>query len=110
MPLSRIVVAGLLAFGLPAGAQTPNAKDVDLACAVAATIEAGKEPAPDADVRRIYFAMTSFYIGRLSARDDKARWTAIIGGRIAERHDQPNPPGLIASCVEFYKSKLVPQQ
>jgi hypothetical protein len=105
MHLIRIVVAGLIASGVAARAQTPNAKDFDLSCAVVGVIEMAQAQS-DTKAEQNYLAMTSFYLGRLTVRDDRAHWNAILQGRVAERHDQPNPPDVLMKCVDFYGKKL----
>ena len=48
----------------------------------------------------------SFYIGRLSARDDHTNWTIVVASRLAEKQWAEPSPQLLAKCLDFYASKF----
>jgi hypothetical protein len=48
----------------------------------------------------------TFYLGRLSARDDTINWNTLIKGKIAELREQARSKGLYSECMEFYSSKM----
>jgi hypothetical protein len=48
-----------------------------------------------------------FYLGRLTVRDSHAYWRQIIAGRVAERHNQPNPPGAADVCLDLFNKTIV---
>jgi hypothetical protein len=101
----RILVAlvCVLLLGGAAGAQT--AKDFDLSCAVVATAEIATNQKGTKE-RDVAFTVLSFYLGRLSARDDKTYWGAVIKGRIAELREGAKSESLYTSCMSFYTSKM----
>ena len=51
-------------------------------------------------------AFFSFYLGRLTARDDTTDWTIVVQGRLAERQWAAPVPQLLNTCLDFYQSKL----
>ena len=49
----------------------------------------------------------SFYLGRLSGRDDKTFWAMVIKGRLAELRENPKAKELLyGKCMEFYTAKM----
>jgi hypothetical protein len=48
----------------------------------------------------------SFYLGRLSGRDDTKDWNAVIRGRLAELQERARSSELLHSCENFYLSKI----
>jgi hypothetical protein len=63
---------------------------------------------PDPSSKEWYyaFALTAFYFGRLSARDEKTYWGAVVKGQIAERRGRPNPDVISSLCSDFFARKL----
>jgi hypothetical protein len=51
-------------------------------------------------------AAFSFYLGRLSARDDTTDWTVVVQGRLAEKQWAAPSSQLLSTCYDFYMSKL----
>jgi hypothetical protein len=89
-------------FCAQANAQT---KEIDLACAITAGAEMGASPKGSADQSAALMVWT-FYLGRLSARDDTINWNTVIKGKIAELRERARSTGLYSECMEFYSSKM----
>jgi hypothetical protein len=76
-------ICALLALSSTAIAQNISAEDFDLACAVTAGAIFGSNPKGGAE-RDASKMVWTFYVGRLTGRDDKTIWNTVIKGRIAE--------------------------
>ncbi len=103
----RIIVACALALLLPSLASATNytaPKEFDLACAV--TTAAHMALFKDHEARDVAYNMLSFYTGRLSGRDDKTVWSAVIAGRVAELREKAADTALFGDCTKFYLSKM----
>ena len=48
----------------------------------------------------------TFYLGRLSGRDDSKDWNAIVKSRIAELQEAVRSPKMVDACLDFYISKI----
>ena len=48
----------------------------------------------------------SFYLGRLSGRDDKTAWGMVIKGRLAELREKAKSKELYGKCMDFYTAKI----
>ena len=94
----RSVVAVLFIFAVPllAAAQSDKPKpDFDFVCAMTAGAQMSlKQDEPQAAAAVAFF---SFYLGRLSARDDSTDWTIVVQGRLAERQWAAPVPQLLSS-------------
>jgi hypothetical protein len=90
---------------LISSAAMADERDNDLACAVASMAELAEANLHGQDSNP-YFTIASFYIGRLSARDDTTYWSAVIKGRIAELKKASRSPVLFSKCMDFFTSKL----
>lgn len=102
------IIAALLLLSLPSLANAANdlsPKDFDFACAITAGAEMGVNP-KDSEARAADFTLLTFYIGRLSARDDKTMWNAVILGRVAELREKARSADLFKSCMDFYLTKI----
>jgi hypothetical protein len=95
----------LLLFCASAGAQTVTPKDFELACAVASSIQMAEAPKGSTTWQNAY-ALTGFYLGRLSGRDDKTYLGTVVKGRIAEMHGQPVSQPLLVKCAELFAQKF----
>jgi hypothetical protein len=81
-------------------------KDFDLACAVTASAVVASSP-KGAVERDTAMWLWSFYLGRLSGRDDKTFWAMVIKGRLAELREKPKSKELLyGKCMEFYTAKM----
>jgi len=98
-----LLVALLPMFCAEANAQTP--KDFDLACAVSAGAEMGASSKGSADQSAALMVWT-FYVGRLSARDDTTNWNTVIRGKVAELRDRARSKEVYSNCMKFYSSKM----
>jgi len=96
MPL----VASFL-WAVTAQAQSDKS-DFDLVCA----ITTGAQMNQDEQRAAATMPAHSFYIGRLSARDDHTNWTIVVASRLAEKQWAEPSPQLLAKCLDFYASKF----
>jgi hypothetical protein len=62
--------------------------------------------ANDVPRRDMYTTLFSFYLGRLSGRDDTKDWNAIARGRVAEWQQAARCPKMLERCSNFYISKI----
>jgi len=51
-------------------------------------------------------ALHTFYLGRLSGRDDTKDWHKIALGRVAELQDKARSSELLKACLNFYLAKI----
>jgi hypothetical protein len=81
--------------------------DFDLACAMVAGAEMGASQ-NEQNIPRRDMAVTifTFYLGRLSGRDDSKDWNAIIRGRVAELKEAVRSQKMVDTCLDFYISKI----
>jgi hypothetical protein len=47
-----------------------------------------------------------FYLGRLSGRDDRTYWAAVVKGRLAEPKTKAKAPDLYGSCAVFVTKNI----
>jgi hypothetical protein len=93
-----------------AGCEVPQAQaatdqDFDLACAVVSAAEIATTAAGSPE-RNAAFQIQFFYLGRLSGRDDRTYWAAVVKGRLAELKTKAKSADLYGSCVEFVTKKI----
>jgi hypothetical protein len=81
--------------------------DFDLACAMVAGARMGASQ-NEQNIPRRDMAVTifTFYLGRLSGRDDSKDWNAIIRGRVAELQEAVRSQKMVHTCLDFYISKI----
>ena len=96
------VVASFL-WAVTAQAQSDKS-DFDLVCAI--TTGAQLSFGQDEQRSAATMAAHSFYIGRLSARDDHTNWTIVVASRLAEKQWAEPSPQLLSKCLDFYASKF----
>jgi hypothetical protein len=77
----------------------------DLACAVVSAAEIATT-APGSAERNAAFQIQFFYLGRLSGRDDRTYWAAVVKGRLAELKAKAKSTDLYGSCAEFVTKKI----
>jgi hypothetical protein len=104
---SAILTICVLLWGASVRAEDLTPKDYDLACAVVAAIELAQMPNRDTADWWSAFSELSFYLGRLTVRDNHAYWRQIIAGRVAERHNQPNSPDAVNVCLDLFNKTIV---
>ena len=97
-------IFALLAVSSTAIAQNISAEDFDLACAVTAGAIFGSNSKGDAE-RDASKTVWTFYLGRLTGRDDKTIWNTVIKGRIAEMGEKAKSEELYGKCMDFYMVK-----
>ena len=98
-----LFAASLLAESVQA--QPLSQQDLDLSCAIASGAEMGANPKDSAEenAASLIFA---FYLGRLTARDDKTYWNDVIRGRIAEMRERARSMTIYTRCTDFYLSQI----
>jgi hypothetical protein len=102
--ISRAVVAVLLlSSASPTLAASP--KDFDLGCAVVNGAYLGAASSSE-KTRSAALMIWTFYIGRLSGRDDSIDWNAVVLGRTAELKEKALSDSLFMTCMNFYTSKI----
>jgi hypothetical protein len=81
--------------------------DFDLACTMVAGAEMGASQ-NEQNIQRRDMALTifTFYLGRLSGRDDSKDWNAIVRGRVAELQEAVRSKKMLDTCLDFYISKI----
>jgi hypothetical protein len=105
--VSRQLGAILLAMALPSSADATDNKfspqQFDLACAVVAGANLGQDTNEGRDSSML--VLLTFYLGRLSARDDTKAWNRIALGRVAELQEKALDSRLRKSCIDLYLEK-----
>ncbi len=86
--------------------QADDAKDFDLACAVAVSTKIGAARRAGEDWRDL-ISLFTFYLGRLTVRDSRTHWRTVITGRVAEL-GRPVPDELIVPCMKFEDNFIEP--
>jgi hypothetical protein len=93
----------MASFVLTVTAQAQSDKpDFDLVCA----ITTGAQMNQDEQRAAATMPAHSFYIGRLSARDDHTNWMTVVESRLAEKQWAEPSPQLLGKCLNFYASKF----
>jgi hypothetical protein len=82
-----------------------SAKDFDIACATTSGAVVAANP-KGSQAHEAAFTLFTFYLGRLSGRDDDKMWSKVVVGRVAELGEKTPSPDLFSSCTNFYISKL----
>jgi hypothetical protein len=106
----RLIRALLIVAGGWTGWEIPQAhaaadQDFDLACAVVSGAEIATNK-PGSAERNMALDISFFYLGRLSGRDDRTYWTAVVNGRLAELKTKAKAPDLFGACAEFFTKKI----
>ena len=104
--LCRLAIGLVLAVASGAAVAAPATdQDFDLACAVVSAAEIATTN-PGSAERNMAFQIRFFYLGRLSGRDDRTYWAAVVKGRLAELKTKAKSPDLFGSCAEFVTKKI----
>jgi len=98
-----MAVAASFLWAVTAQAQSDKS-DFDFVCAI--TTGAQLSLGQDEQGSAATMAAHSFYIGRLSARDDHTNWAIVIAGRLSEKQWATPSPQLLGKCLDFYASKF----
>jgi hypothetical protein len=80
-------------------------QDFDLAFAVTSAAEVATT-APGSEERNAAFTVNVYFLGRLSGRDSKTYWSAVIKGKIAEMRDKSKSPEMYGRCMDFLTKQL----
>ena len=96
-----LIVAASFLWTVTAQAQSDKS-DFDFVCAVTTGAQMNEDEQRAAATMPAF----SFYIGRLSARDDRTNWTIVVANRLAEKQWATPSPQLLGKCLDFYASKL----
>jgi hypothetical protein len=94
-------MAGSFLWAVTAQAQSDKS-DFDLVCAITTAAQMNQDEQRAAATLPVH----TFYMGRLSARDDHTKWTIVILSRLAENQWAAPSPQLLGKCLDFYASKL----
>ena len=100
---ARALIVGFLISGAPASAETSDAENFDLACAVTGSAEIAKDSSEE--TKRIYRPMINFYLGRLSIRNEKLPWSAMVDELVRDRLDKPALTDFLKECMDLYTRK-----
>jgi len=111
VPIPLLMIFLALVGSTPAQAQSNrpqmSPKDFDFVCAVIGGQEMGAgHNENNARKREVGGLVHSFYLGRLTGRDDTTEWQTLIGHRIARMKERPALPEVLSACYNFYSSKL----
>jgi len=98
-----LIAASAVLWVLTAQAQSDKS-DFDLVCAI--TTGAQLSLGQDEQRSAATMAAHSFYIGRLSVRDDHTNWATVVASRLAEKQWAEPSPRLLGKCLDFYASKF----
>jgi len=96
-----LIVSASFLWAVTAQAQSDKS-DFDLVCAVTTASQMNQDEQRAAATLPAH----TFYIGRLSAQDDRTNWTIVIASRLAENQWAAPSPQLLGKCLDFYASKL----
>jgi hypothetical protein len=96
-----LIVAAAFLWAGTAQAQSEKS-DFDLVCAITTAAQMNQDEQRAAATMPIH----TFYIGRLSARDDHTNWTIVVASRLAESQWVAPSPQLLGKCLDFYASKF----
>ena len=102
----QFITRALIAFpslAIAAGNMSP--KDFDLTCAITAGAELGSNP-QGSEKQAAALVLSTFYLGRLSGRDDGIDWNKVALGRVAELKEKARSEAMFSSCMDFYISKI----
>lgn len=105
----RLRAAGALVFivalTIPAGAKSNPDQDFDLACAITSAAEMATTQAGSPD-RTAAQQINFYFLGRLSGRDSKTFWSAVVKGKIAELREKSKSAEMYGRCVQFVTDQL----
>jgi len=106
-----VVLCVLACTNVAAPAQSPpgnlSPAQFDLACAMVTGAEMGASQNEKNSPRRdMAITIFTFYIGRLSGRDDSKDWNAIVRGHAVELQQQARSQKMFDTCLDFYTSKI----
>jgi hypothetical protein len=96
-----LIVATSSLWAVTARAQSDKS-DFDLVCAITTAAQMNQDEQRAAATLPAH----TFYIGRLSTRDDHTKWTTVVLSRLAENQWAAPSPQLLGKCLDFYASKL----
>lgn len=98
-------VGWLLLGCVRAGASSVTDQQFDFACAINAAAEIGTS-ARGSEKWNAAMTLHTFYIGRLTARDEITHWVTVITGRVAEMRGRALSEELFLSCMHFFTQKI----
>jgi hypothetical protein len=109
--LSLALACFLIPENVVALAQSPpgnlSPRDFDLACALVSGAEMGaSQNEQNLPRRNMAVTIFTFYLGRLSGRDDSKDWNSIVRGRVAELQQEARSQKFLNDCLDFYISKI----
>lgn len=102
--LIATVLIGLLGLSQDANAAGTD-KDFDMACAVTSAAEVATTQ-PGSEARAAALLVNYYFLGRLSGRDGKTLWSAVVTGRLAELRERSKSPEMYGKCLDFLTNFL----
>ena len=99
------MLAACALLAVSAHAQSVSPKDFDLSCAITSRAEMGANPKGSVEQSAALMTFT-FYLGRLTARDEKTYWNDVIKGSVAELREKARLENVYTSCMNFYLSQI----
>jgi len=96
-----LIAAAALLWAVTAQAQSDKS-DFDLVCAITTAAQMNQDEQRAAATMPAH----SFYIGRLSVRDDRTNWTIVVASHLVEKQWAAPSPQLLGKCLDFYASKF----
>ena len=102
----RSVLSLSLLLAWPAlAANDLSPKDLDMVCAITSAAEM-RTNSENSETQTAAATLWVFYLGRLTARDDRTDWSEVVLGRVDEMGDKARSHDLFASCMDFFSSKI----
>jgi hypothetical protein len=80
-------------------------QDFDLACAITSAAELATTKA-GTDERNFALLLNYYFLGRLSGRDSKTYWSAVVKGKIAELRERAKSAEMYGRCLDFVTKQL----
>lgn len=80
-------------------------QDFDMACAVTAAAEIATHGEGSTE-RSTAFMVSMYFLGRLSGRDGRTYWSAVVKGRVAELREKSKSEETYGRCLDFLSKQL----
>jgi len=97
-----LILAGVYACAARAAGAD---RDFDMACAITSAAEIATTT-PGTAARNAALQTNFYFLGRLSGRDTKTYWSAVVKGKVAELRDKAKSPEMYNRCLDFLTKQL----
>ncbi len=101
----RVLASIIWLLALLNFAAAQSSQDSDLKCALTAAAEIGSSPR-DSPHYNAAFSLYIFYVGRLSGRDDRSEWSAVVSKRLGELKQKAKSESSYVACMKLFNAKL----